>query len=156
MKIARIHHLLSFFKSVHGLIFLLLKFSIDLINLFRSIGITRIDLKTQIPLGSWKIMSGLLNLNNYFYNRLRLECPETYRFISKHSLRCMYAHSITLILQLIIIINIIITASTTLTHLTRLVVTNFKNFQPHIGPFNPMFPLLCNLLSSNSNLNMLL
>ena len=113
-------------------------------------GITRIDQKTQFPLGSWKIISGLLNLNNYFYNRLRLECPETYRFISKHSLRCMYAHSITLIPQLIIITNIIITASATLTHLTTR-----RNFQPHIGPLNPMFPLLCNLLSSNPNLTML-
>ena len=65
MKLARIHHL-SFFKSVRGLIFLLLKFSIDLINVFRSMDITRIDQKTQFPLGSWKIMSGLLNLNNYF------------------------------------------------------------------------------------------
>mgnify|MGYP007058291222 CR=1 FL=1 len=94
MKLARNHHHLSFFKSVHGLIFLLLKFSIDLINVFRSMGITRIDQKTQFPLGSWKIMSGLLNLNNYFYNRLRLECPETYRFISKLSGACMLIPSV--------------------------------------------------------------
>ena len=61
----------------------------------------------------------------------------------------VYAHSITLIAQLITIINIIITAATTLTHLTRLVVVS------SYGALNPMFPPLCNLLSSNSNLIML-
>ena len=61
----------------------------------------------------------------------------------------VYAHSITLIAQLITIINIVITAATTLTHLTRLVVVSTY------GPLNPMFPPLCNLLRSNSNLIML-
>ena len=61
----------------------------------------------------------------------------------------VYAHSITLIAQLITIINIVITAATTLTHLTRLLVASTY------GPLNPMFPPLCNLLSSNSNRIML-
>ena len=61
----------------------------------------------------------------------------------------VYAHSIPLIAQLITIINIVITAATTLTHLTRLPVVSTY------GPLNPTFPPLCNLLSSNSNLIML-
>ena len=34
-----------------------------MINVFRSMGISRIDQKTQFPLGPLKIASGLLNVN---------------------------------------------------------------------------------------------